>query len=107
MKKILIIGAGRSATSLIEYMLRHSVEYDWKITVADVDVHLAEEKEAHHPNGTPMSFDIRNEEQRRFVVGQHDLVISMLPAFMHGDVARDCVEFGKHMFTASYVSADM
>ena len=107
MKKILIIGAGRSATSLIEYLLRLSSEHDWKVTVADVDVHLAEEKVAGHSNGTAMSFDIRNEEQRRFVVGQHDLVISMLPAFMHGDVARDCVEFGKHLATASYVSNDM
>jgi saccharopine dehydrogenase (NADP+, L-glutamate forming) len=107
MTDILIIGAGRSATSLIDYMLRLSALHDWKITVADVDVHLAEEKIAGHANGTAMSFDIRNEEQRRFVVGQHDMVISMLPAFMHGDVARDCVEFGKHMATASYVSADM
>lgn len=107
MVKILIIGAGRSATSLIEYLLHNSVQFDWKITVADVDVHLAQEKINNHPNGTPLSFDIRNEEQRRFVIGQHDMVISMLPATMHGDVARDCVEFGVHMATASYVSADM
>ena len=31
----------------------------------------------------------------------------MLPAFMHGDVARDCVEMGKHLATASYVSDEM
>jgi hypothetical protein len=31
----------------------------------------------------------------------------MLPAFMHGDVARDCVRLGKHIATASYVSQDM
>lgn len=107
MKNILIIGAGRSATSLISYCLRQADAYDWKITIADVDVHLAAEKIAGHSRGTALSFDIRNEEQRRFVIGQHDVVISMLPAFMHGDVARDCVEFGKHMATASYVSPDM
>jgi len=107
MTKILIIGAGRSATSLIEYLLQLSATYDWRITVADVDVNLAQQKIGNHPNGTATSFDIRNEEQRRFIVSQHDFIISMLPAFMHGDVARDCVEFGKHMATASYVSADM
>jgi saccharopine dehydrogenase-like NADP-dependent oxidoreductase len=107
MTKILIIGAGRSATSLIEYLLQLSSGFDWKITVADVDVNLAQQKIGNHPNATATSFDIRNEEQRRFIVSQHDFVISMLPAFMHGDVARDCVEFGKHMATASYVSADM
>jgi saccharopine dehydrogenase-like NADP-dependent oxidoreductase len=107
MTQILIIGAGRSSTSLIEYLLKHSVEYDWKITLADVDVNLALEKAGDLPNCTCISFDIRNDEQRRFVIGQHDLVISMLPAMMHGDVARDCVEFGKHLATASYVSDEM
>lgn len=107
MKNILIIGAGRSSASLIDYLLRLSDTHEWKVTVADVDVHLAEEKVAGHSNGIAVSFDIRNEEQRKFVIGQHDMIISMLPAFMHGDVARDCVELGKHMATASYVSNDM
>lgn len=107
MVKILIIGAGRSTVSLIDYLLKNSARNDWKITVADVDIKLAEEKVANHPNGKGISFDIKNEEKRRLVIIDHDLIISMLPAFMHGDVARDCVEFGKHMATASYVSAEM
>ncbi|MBL7910781.1 MAG: saccharopine dehydrogenase NADP-binding domain-containing protein [Bacteroidia bacterium] len=107
MVKILIIGAGRSTVSLIDYLLRNSSVHDWKITVADVDIKLAQEKVGNHQNGKAISFDIKNEEKRRLVILEHDLVISMLPAFMHGDVARDCVEFGKHLATASYVSADM
>lgn len=107
MTKILIIGAGRSAISLIDYLLKNSVEQSWKITVADVELSLAEEKVAKHPNGTAMAFDIRNKEQRRELIGAHDLVISMLPAFMHGDVARDCIELGKHLATASYVSEEL
>lgn len=107
MTKILIIGAGRSATSLIDYLLANSQTHDWKITVSDVDLKLAQEKTGNNPRATAISFDIRNEEQRKKIIGEHDLVISMLPAFMHGDVARDCVELGKHMATASYVSADM
>ncbi len=107
MIKILIIGAGRSTVSLIDYLLKNSASNDWKITVADMDIKLAEEKVANHANGKATSFDIKNEEKRRLVILEHDLIISMLPAFMHGDVARDCVEFGKHMATASYVSAEM
>ncbi|MCE3228531.1 MAG: putative saccharopine dehydrogenase [Bacteroidetes bacterium] len=107
MTKILIIGAGRSATSLIDYLLKHAPSNDWKITVADVDKRLAEEKLHGDSSGTAISFDITNEEKRRQVILEHDLIISMLPATMHGSVARDCVEFGKHMATASYVSADM
>lgn len=107
MTKILIIGAGRSTVSLIDYLLKNSTTFDWKITVSDVDIKLAQEKVANHPNGVAISFDIKNEEKRRSVIKEHDFIVSMLPAFMHGDVARDCVEFGKHMATASYVSADM
>lgn len=107
MTRILLIGAGRSATSLIEYLLKQSTENNWSLTVADVDVRLAEQKTGKHPNSKAIAFDIRNEEQRRNIIKEHDLVISMLPAFMHGDVARDCVEFGKHLATASYVSAEM
>ena len=107
MTNILVIGAGRSATSLIDYLLKNSGEFDWKITVADVDKKLAEEKTANHANATAVSFNIADHDKRREIIQKHDLVISMLPAFMHGDVAKDCVEFGKHMATASYVSAEM
>lgn len=107
MTRLLIIGAGRSATSLIDYILRNSTRYDWKVTVADMDLNLALAKVNDHPNGTAIRFDIQDQELRRRVISGHDLVISMLPAMMHGDVAGDCVEFGKHMATASYVSADM
>ncbi|MBA3662979.1 MAG: saccharopine dehydrogenase NADP-binding domain-containing protein [Bacteroidetes bacterium] len=107
MTKILIIGAGRSATSLIDYMLRNSIEFKWKITVADVDQKIAEEKIHGHANGTAISFNISDADKRRSLIKQHDFIISMLPAFMHSDVARDCVEFGRHMATASYVSAEM
>ncbi|MES2678727.1 MAG: saccharopine dehydrogenase C-terminal domain-containing protein [Bacteroidota bacterium] len=107
MTKILIIGAGRSTTSLIEYILKQSVAFNWQVTVGDLDQNLALAKTEGFANAAAIKFDISNAEQRRVVIKNHDLVISMLPAFMHGDVARDCVEFGKHMATASYVSAEM
>ncbi|HOZ87988.1 MAG TPA: saccharopine dehydrogenase C-terminal domain-containing protein, partial [Bacteroidia bacterium] len=107
MTKILIIGAGRSTTSLIEYILKQSVAFNWQVTVGDLDQNLALSKTAGFANAAAIKFDISNPEQRRVVIQNHDLVISMLPAFMHGDVARDCVEFGKHMATASYVSPEM
>jgi len=107
MTKILIIGAGRSTVSLIDYLLTNSTIYNWKITVSDVDINLAQQKVANHPNGNAVSFNINDEEKRRLIISEHDFVVSMLPAFMHGDVARDCVEFGKHLATASYVSSEM
>jgi saccharopine dehydrogenase-like NADP-dependent oxidoreductase len=107
MTKILIIGAGRSATSLIEYMLKHSSQYNWQITVGDMDLNLAQEKIANYTQAIAIQLNIADAEARQKFIKENDLIISMLPAFMHGDVAKDCVAFRKHMATASYVSADM
>jgi saccharopine dehydrogenase-like NADP-dependent oxidoreductase len=107
MTKILVIGAGRSATSLIDYLLENSQKYNWQITVSDVDIHLAKSKTTNYTNANAISFDINQEDARRKIIQQHDFIISMLPASMHGSVARDCVEFGKNMATASYVSQEM
>lgn len=107
MNKILIIGAGRSTSSLISYLLKQSVSHNWHITVADTAIQLAETKIKGFANAKAISFDVTNSNERQAAIKEADFVISMLPAFMHGDVARDCVKFGKHIATASYVSADM
>jgi saccharopine dehydrogenase-like NADP-dependent oxidoreductase len=106
MKKILIIGAGRSTSSLISYLLKNSKTYDWQVTVADTDIKLAESK-IKGSDAEAVAFDVNNVKEREDFIKAHDIVISMLPAFMHGDVARDCVRLGKHIATASYVSNDM
>jgi saccharopine dehydrogenase-like NADP-dependent oxidoreductase len=107
MNKILIIGAGRSTSSLISYLLKRSDKYNWHITVADTNIQLAETKIKGFKNARAISFDVADPEERAAAIKENDLVISMLPAFMHGDVARDCIKYGKHVATASYVSAEM
>lgn len=107
MTSILIIGAGRSATSLIDYFLKNSAVYNWKITVSDMNLNLANEKIGANLNAKAISFDIKDSEKRRSIIQEHDFIISMLPASMHVDVANDCVDLGKHMATASYVSLEM
>ncbi len=107
MKKILIIGAGLSATSMIEYLLKNSTTYDWKIVVGDMSEELARKKINNHPNGKAIRFDINDEKIRETEIQNADLVVSFLPAFMHPIVASDCVRFKKDMVTASYVSQQM
>lgn len=108
MTRILIIGAGRSTSSLISYMLQHAAANQWHITVADADKALAEQKTAAYSQvAAAVQFDVTNAALRGQLISSSDFVISMLPAFMHGEVARDCVRLGRHMATASYVSADM
>lgn len=107
MRKILIIGAGRSASSLIKYLLDKSNKENLQLTIGDLSLELAQRKTNNHPNATPIALDITNETQRQTEIQKADLVISMLPAHMHIEVAKDCVTFKKNMVTASYVSEAM
>lgn len=107
MRNILIIGAGRSAASLIRYLLDKSEAEDLFITIGDISVQNAKKFTAYHPNAQGVLLDVFNEPQRREAIQNCDIVISMLPARYHIEVAKDCVEFAKHLVTASYVSDQM
>ncbi|HEX9981316.1 MAG TPA: saccharopine dehydrogenase C-terminal domain-containing protein [Flavobacterium sp.] len=107
MRNILIIGAGRSASSLIRYLLDKSAAQDLHLTIADLSLELALRKIGALPNATAIEFNIFNETQRRAEIEKADIVISMLPAHMHIEVAKDCITFKKHMVTASYISDAM
>jgi len=107
MKKILVIGAGRSTVSLIDYLIENAPKYNWQVTVADMDLKLAQSKTGKSPHALAIQLDVENESQRKTEISKVDFVISMLPAFMHAPVAKNCVELGKHLATASYVSEQM
>ena len=48
--RLLLLGAGRSASSLIQYLLRHAPAENWFLTVADANpAHLAPVLAAHFP----------------------------------------------------------
>ncbi|NNK88006.1 MAG: saccharopine dehydrogenase, partial [Flavobacteriaceae bacterium] len=51
--------------------------------------------------------DVFDEQSRSEAIQASDIVISMLPARFHMEVARDCIRYSKHMVTASYVSREM
>ncbi len=107
MKKILVIGAGLSSASLIDYLLEQSAEENWQVTVGDVDLDMAKAKCNNHPNARPIQFDIQNETLRAEEISACDIVISLLPPTLHPLAAVDCVKYGKHLVTASYVSPAM
>src|SRR6056297_2427029 len=107
MKQILILGAGLSATSLINYLLEHAETEDWKIRLGDIDESLAASKINGHPRGESFGFDVNNEKQIAQEVNACDIAVSLLPASFHPLIARACVDLNKHMVTASYVSDEM
>ena len=107
MKKILVIGAGRSAVTLIKYLLDNSSANNWQVTVADFSIELADQAVGNHNNGKAIFFNVTDKKQRESEIENADIVISMLPASLHITVAKDCVRLGKNLVTASYVSPEI
>jgi len=107
MKKILVIGAGRSAVTLIKYLLDNAKANNWFVRVADFLEDLAKEAVANHSSGKAIFFNVTDDMQRESEISDSDIVISMLPTRMHILVAKDCVRLGKNLVTASYVSKEI
>lgn len=107
MRVVLIIGAGRSASSLIQYLLNKSEAEDLHLIIGDLSLASAQKKTNNHPNATAIALDVFDQNQREDAIQKADIVISMLPAHLHIEVARDCIVFKKHMVTASYISDAM
>ena len=107
MRTILIIGAGRSASSLIQYLLNKSEQENLHLVIGDLSLALAEKKTNKHPNATPIALDVFDKNQRENAIQNADIVISMLPAHLHIEVAKACILYKKHMVTASYISDEM
>ncbi len=107
MKQILVIGAGRSSSSLIQYLLLHAQINNFTVTVGDLSIDLAQKRINSHPSGKAIFFDIEDKELRNTSIKNADLVISMLPAALHTKVAKCCLKYKKHLVTASYISEDL
>lgn len=107
MKEILLFGAGKSATVLIDYLLEQASTENWHVTVVDANLKLAKEKIGSSANGTGASFDINDDPVRQTYVQKANIVISLLPPALHFLVAKDCLAFKKNLLTASYVDEQM
>ncbi len=107
MRNILIIGAGKSSSSLIKYLLDNSSKENLHLTIGDVSLDNAKKIINNHSNASAILLDVFDKNQRESAIKKAAVVISMLPARFHAQVAKDCVTFSKHMVTASYISEEM
>lgn len=103
MKEVLLFGAGKSATSLIEYFLVNAVAEAWRLTVVDAQLDTIKEKMGDSSYGTAMAFDITNAILRLDAINNADIVISLMPPALHHLIAADCITAKKNLLTASYV----
>ncbi|WP_119080792.1 saccharopine dehydrogenase C-terminal domain-containing protein [Chitinophaga alhagiae] len=107
MKNILLFGAGKSATFLIDYLLANAPRQKWHITVADNDLMLIKSKIGKSYYATPAAFDVKDQAIRQQLIQETDLVISLLPPALHITIAKDCLHFSKNLLTASYIDPEI
>lgn len=103
LKTILLLGAGKSATVLISYLLKETAENKWKFIIADANKEQILVKTNRSPFAEAVQLDITNDRQREKLIQRAHVVISMMPPALHFLVAKDCVEYRKHLLTASYL----
>ncbi|MEB2786260.1 saccharopine dehydrogenase family protein [Algoriphagus persicinus] len=107
MHTILILGGGKSAIFLIDFLAKSCQTNTRKLILADINLESAQQKLNNQANTEAHQLDIEDVKSRQALIREADVVISMLPAFMHSVVAKDCLQFGKHFFSASYESEQM
>src|SRR6056297_4090755 len=106
-RKILVVGAGKSTSYLLDYFLDKSVSESLHLTIGDLNPDAIPKNITAHPNCSVICLDVFKNEERAAAINNADIVVSMLPARFHIKVAEDCIKFKKHLVTASYVSPEI
>ena len=104
MKKILVLGAGLVAGPAVRYLLDQK---DITVILADQDYQKAQKLIGASSKGIAVSFNVENLEELTPYIKKADTVLSLLPWTLHPIIAKLCLEYGKHLVTASYVSEQM
>jgi saccharopine dehydrogenase-like NADP-dependent oxidoreductase len=107
MQKIAILGAGRSAGYLIDYLSDKSIENDWQVRVFDQNFEGYFHAFGKNEHCEFITTNLSDFQVLQGIVTDSDLVVSVLPPSMHFNVARFCVLHQTHLVTASYISPEM
>ena len=106
-RKILVVGAGKSTSYLLDYFLDKAEAEDLHLTIGDLHPEAIATEVATHAACTILHLDIFEDEARKKAIQNADIVVSMLPARFHIKVAEDCINYEKNLVTASYVSDEI
>ena len=106
MRKVLIVGAGKSSPFLIKYLIENSVQENLFILIADANL-LNLKKINRNERCKTILFDINDVDQKKKLIHDADIVISLLPVHLHILIAKTCLELKRNLLTASYVSEEM
>ena len=104
MRNILIIGAGKSTSYIVKYLVNKSIKENLFITIGDIDIDNAKKLSTNSNKTKAIKFDILNEKISSDYISKSDIVVSMLPARYHMYVAKQCLIYKKSLLTASYIN---
>ncbi|TKJ39760.1 saccharopine dehydrogenase [candidate division LCP-89 bacterium B3_LCP] len=99
MKKVLILGAGHVTKPLVDYLIDTC---GYQVTMAARTVSKADKIIANRSLGKAVSWAADQEELLDRLVGEHDIVVNMIPKAHHVMVVCLCLKHGKHMVSTSY-----
>jgi len=100
-KSVLTLGAGMVSRPLVKYLL----DENYTVTVADLDE--AQARRAAGENGVAVRLNIDETARVKELIAAADLTVSLLPPKLHPKVAELCLEVGRPLVTASYLSPEM
>jgi saccharopine dehydrogenase-like NADP-dependent oxidoreductase len=110
-KKVVIFGSGLVAEPLLDYLLQREENY---ITVASNNVEQAKEMcykkytKIKKERLVALYIDVVKEHKAvENLIKNCDLVISLIPAFLHIYVSNVCLELKKNLLTTSYISDEL
>src|SRR5258708_19260469 len=104
MKKILLFGAGKSATCLIHYLIGETASRGWELVVAENNLALAQSKIGAAPQATARALQVENEPEREHLIREADIVISLLPPTLHFLLAVSCVTCNNNLLPPSHLT---
>lgn len=106
-RTILVFGAGKSTSYLLDYILKKSKEENLHLLIGDINPENISTSISSHKNCTVIALDIFNDDERRKAIASASIVVSMLPPRLHIKIAEDCIHYKKHLVTASYISKEI
>jgi len=104
-KSILILGSGLVSEPVIDYLLKRPENH---IILASNSQEQINKIISKKRNLKTHIFDIiKNREKLTELVKESDLVISLIPPFLHIFAAKACLQFKKNLVTTSYISEEI
>lgn len=102
MKKIVVLGAGRSAYYLIKFLLENGAGKEFELTIADYTEDATIKFKKFNPSFNSIQIDVNNSSEVNNLLKDCFLCISVMPPKFHLAIAELCIANKCHFIHPSY-----